>query len=279
MATICEVVERYPYIAMDTEFPGTVARPVGTFRPRSSEEKYQSIRCNVDLLNIIQLGVTFCDEDGNLAPGCSTWQFNFTFSLQTDLYAQDSIELLTQAGIDFNKHEAYGIDPLYFAELLMVSGVVLCDDVRWISFHSGYDFGYLLKVLTCKPLPETEGEFLAALQVYFPCIYDIKCIANSTVGDHLKGGLNKIAEQLKVQRIGPEHQAGSDSLLTQAVFFELKRAYFNNHLDDDQYLNKLWGLDRSGPDRPGGPYGSPALQGQASGSLGMRMGGMQHPEY
>lgn len=221
MPVICEIVERYPYVAMvqrylwytppgacaqrripvsqDTEFPGTVARPVGNFRPRSSEEKYQSIRCNVDLLNIIQLGITFCDEEGNLAPGCSTWQFNFRFNLSTDLYAQDSIDLLTQAGIDFKKHEEYGIDPHYFAQVLMVSGVVLSDDVRWVSFHSGYDFGYLLKILTCKPLPETEHDFHAMLRLYFPFIYDIKFIANSSMAENLKGGLNKIAEQLKVR--------------------------------------------------------------------------------
>jgi hypothetical protein len=27
------------------------------------------------------LGLTFMDEDGNTAPGLSTWQFNFKFSL------------------------------------------------------------------------------------------------------------------------------------------------------------------------------------------------------
>lgn len=264
--------------AQDTEFPGCVARPIGTFRTRT-ESNYQNIRCNVDLLNLIQLGITFSDADGLLPPGCSTWQFNFKFSLKDDLYAQDSIELLTQAGIDFGRHDEFGISPLYFAELLMVSGVVLNEDVRWISFHSGYDFGYLLKLLTCKPLPLSEPEFFELLRTYFPAIYDIKFIASNC--DNLKGGLNKLAELLEVRgrrraprralptreaaasrralaltsrpfpppppaaqvpRIGPEHQAGSDSLLTQATFFKLRQAYFDDFLDDETYLNVLWGL-------------------------------------
>ena len=38
--------------------------------------------------------------------------------------------------------------------------------VQWITFHSGYDFGYLLKVLTCQPLPPGEAEFFELLQVH-----------------------------------------------------------------------------------------------------------------
>jgi hypothetical protein len=39
--------------------------------------------------------------------------------------------------------------------------------------------------------------------------------------DNVHGGLNKLAEQLDVQRIGPQHQAGSDSLLTSLTFLKL----------------------------------------------------------
>eukprot|EP00951_Prasinocladus_malaysianus_P027115 scaffold242433_cov45-Prasinocladus_malaysianus.AAC.1 len=80
------------------------------------------------------------------------------------MYAQDSIELLRQSGIDFNEIEERGIDVRHFGELLMSSGIVLNDDVRWITFHSGYDFGYLLKVLTCEALPATETDFFELLK-------------------------------------------------------------------------------------------------------------------
>lgn len=60
---------------------------------------------------------------------------NGTVFCREDMYAQDSIELLTSSGIQFKKHEEEGIETLYFAELLMTSGVVLCDGVKWLSFH------------------------------------------------------------------------------------------------------------------------------------------------
>ena len=51
-----------------------------------------------------------------------------------DMYAQDSIEMLQQAGIQFKRHEEEGIGVIDFAELLMSSGLVLTDDVTWIAF-------------------------------------------------------------------------------------------------------------------------------------------------
>ncbi|KAJ8660737.1 hypothetical protein O0I10_003380 [Lichtheimia ornata] len=243
MAYLRDLVEDYPYLAMDTEFPGVVARPIGTFRT-SSDYHYQTLRCNVDLLKIIQLGVTFADEHGNLPRNVCTWQFNFKFNIADDMYAQDSIELLTKSGIDFQKHDEYGIDVEQFGELLISSGFVLLDDVKWISFHSGYDFGYLLKLLTCTSMPADESEFFEILRIYFPCIYDIKYLMRSC--KNLKGGLQDIADDLQVARVGPQHQAGSDSLLTCTTFFKMRQMFFDDRIDDQKYLGYLYGL-RSSP--------------------------------
>lgn len=92
---------------MDTEFPGVVARPTGD---NFGDAQYQTLRCNVDLLKLIQLGLSFTDGEGNWAEGCTCWQFNFKFSLSDDMFAQDSIELLKASGIDFDRFEHYGID-------------------------------------------------------------------------------------------------------------------------------------------------------------------------
>ena len=131
---------------------------------------------------------------------CCTWQFNFVFDIDTDMHAQDSIDLLTRSGIEFEVLQKDGIDVRLFGELLTTSGLILNEDVYWISFHSGYDFGYLLKVLTAKALPPTETDFFKLLSTFFPKIYDIKHLMRFS--DSLKGGLNKVAEDLKVPRIG-----------------------------------------------------------------------------
>ncbi|XP_053684297.1 CCR4-NOT transcription complex subunit 7 [Sabethes cyaneus] len=240
--TIRHIVQKYHYVAMDTEFPGVVARPVGEFRS-SSDYQYQFLRCNVDLLRIIQLGLTFMDEDGRTPTGFSTWQFNFKFNLNEDMYAQDSIDLLQNSGIQFKKHEEDGIDPLDFAELLMTSGIVLMDNIRWLSFHSGYDFGYLLKLLTDQNLPAEESDFFELLRIYFPTIYDVKYLMKSCKS--LKGGLQEVADQLELRRIGPQHQAGSDSLLTGMAFFKMREMFFEDNIDNAKYCGHLYGLGTS----------------------------------
>ena len=241
MAMIRELIETHPFIAMDTEFPGIVARPVSeSFSP---DFHYKSLKVNVDLLKIIQLGLSFADAEGNLARGCPCWQFNFKFNLSDDMFAQDSIDLLVQAGISFEDHANRGIEPLHFGELLMVSGLVLDDKVKWVSFHSGYDYGYLLKLLTTQDLPQDEKGFFETLKLYFPTIYDIKYMT-SLVDGHF-GGLQKLADALGCQRIGAEHQAGSDSLLTMTTYFALIKAKFSHAggdvLDDTRFKNELYG--------------------------------------
>lgn len=242
-ALIRELVDDYPYIAMDTEFPGTIVRPLQDLLP------YSTLKENVDLLKLIQVGLTFSDEEGNL-PTCGTgkycvWQFTFReFDLDKDVYAHDSITLLTDCGFDFKKNNEKGIDVLRFSELLMSSGIVLNENVRWVTFHSAFDFGYLVKVLTCRKLPETREGFSHLLNVYFPVIFDIKHLMRYS--NSLHGGLNKLAQLLGVERVGTRHQAGSDSLLTCCAFFRMKEHYFKGSLD--KYAGVLYGLDIGYPD-------------------------------
>ena len=72
--------------------------------------------------------------------------------------------------------------------------------VRWLSFHSGYDFGYMLRMLTDMNLPEEEEDFFEILRIYFPSIYDVKYLMKSCKS--LKGGLQEVADQLELERIG-----------------------------------------------------------------------------
>ncbi|XP_041972925.1 CCR4-NOT transcription complex subunit 7-like isoform X2 [Aricia agestis] len=234
---IRQVVQKYHWVAMDTEFPGVVARPIGEFRS-TADYQYQLLRCNVDLLRIIQLGLTFMDENGKTPPGYTTWQFNFKFNLQEDMYAQDSIDLLQNSGLQFRKHEEDGIEPLEFAELLMSSGLVLMDNIKWLSFHSGYDFGYLLKLLTDQNLPTDENDFFESLRLYFPTVYDVKYLMK--LCKNLKGGLQEVADQLELRRVGPQHQAGSDSHLTGMAFFKIKEIFFDDNIESSS--GHLYGL-------------------------------------
>ena len=91
---------------------------------------------------------------------------------------------------------------------------------------------YLLAMLTNSNLPEGETEFFETLKVYFPNIYDVKYLMKSC--KNLKGGLQEVADMLEVERIGPQHQAGSDSLLTGRAFFKMTEIYFEDELDDSK---------------------------------------------
>ncbi|GAB1517785.1 CCR4-NOT core DEDD RNase subunit [Rhizoctonia solani] len=173
------------------------------------------MRCNVDLLKIIQIGITLSDANGNMPDGTCTWQFNFHFSVNDDMYSADSIENLQKAGLDFSRHEdpQYGIKPNDFAELLITSGLVIFENVKWISFHRCVD--QILLLMT--------GFITRSIRA-------------------TKGGLQEIADELGVQRIGPLQQAGSDALLTSMTFFKMKEHYFPDQFDESKYSGQLYGL-------------------------------------
>ncbi|KAJ6382447.1 hypothetical protein OIU77_030986 [Salix suchowensis] len=249
-------IDRYPLISMDTEFPGVVVRPAAGDpynRHRDPTAHYLSLKANVDLLNLIQIGLTIADENGNLPDlgfkdRCFIWEFNFRdFDVARDAHAHDSVELLKRQGIDFEKTRELGIDSVNFAELMMSSGLVLNQSVSWVTFHCAYDFGYLVKCLTHKALPEELNEFLELVRMFFgDRVYDIKHMIRFCAG--LYGGLDRVCMELGVDRvIGKSHQAGSDSLLTLHAYLKIKDKYFFKDKDDggglEKYANILHGLE------------------------------------
>lgn len=284
---ICWVSVHLSWVVQDTEFPGIVARPTSN----ALDYNYRTVKYNVDLLKVIQLGLTFADSRGRLAEGTCTWQFNFRFDLNEDMYAQNSIDFLKQSGIDFDKQQKKGVEVHDFGELIMNSGLVMNEDVKWISFHGCYDFGYLLKLLTCEALPESENAFFELVQDFFPSLYDIKFLLRDLPTFNLSQGssLQKVSEQLNVQRVGPQHQAGSDSLVTCRTFFNLVESYFDGKIDEAKFSGVIYGLGATAhkPHRGppggltsppshdhGGPLHGDGKQQQDSGSGGeMMMGG------
>jgi len=229
--------------------PCRLRGPMGGVYFDPKEYHYQAVRCNVDTLKVIQIGLTLMDARGRTpatAPtgingrmvGVSTWQFNFRFDLQRDMYANDSMQLLIQSGLNFGRMPADGIDGQDFAELLMSSGLVLNPNIRWISFDGCYDFGYALKLLTDACLPPTLREFTELLAIYFPIIYDIKLMIDCFRG--YTGSLEDEARQLDVKRYGQPHQAGSDSLLTGCVFFKMSEAVPPDAHHLDRYVGHLF---------------------------------------
>lgn len=270
---------------------------------------------------MIQLGITLFSPKGeipppdatdtngqplgnSLVPAPCTWQFNFRFSLEEDMYAQESTAMLAKAGIDFSTHDKNGIDPLEFGALLISSGLVLLDDVHWVSFHSGYDFGYLMKIMLCQALPENEEEFHKLLNIFFPSLYDIKYLMkhagrNQAVNDSpltpaaaqiltnlgQKSGLQDIADELGVKRVGIAHQAGSDSLVTGEIYWKMRQLVFNGKIDDSKYSGQIWGLNGQMPALTYhiNPHQTPNLNGatiySAAGTPSTPNAGVQTPQH
>ncbi|KXJ06568.1 CCR4-NOT transcription complex subunit 7, partial [Exaiptasia diaphana] len=106
-----------------------------------------------------------------------------------------------------------------------------------------YDFGYLIKLLTAQNLASEESDFFDMLKLYFPNIYDVKYLMKSCKS--LKGGLQEVSELLELERVGPQHQAGSDCLLTGNSFFKMREIFFGDNIDDSKYCDHLFGLGNS----------------------------------
>lgn len=197
MCNLRDCAEVYPHVAIEVLVPKVVASPTGPFG-EYLEYNYQMMRCNVDLNRALQISLTLADAKGNRPKGVSgTWRFNFDYNPNKDFFLQETLDQLC----DLSKHQSQGIGSANFGELMMGSGLVLSDDVKWIAFtgdsglsepskprtglysHASepperrfcglYGYSYLLQLLMCQELPETVEGFREVMDLFFPSRCDL----------------------------------------------------------------------------------------------------------
>ncbi|KAK7364659.1 hypothetical protein VNO80_13399 [Phaseolus coccineus] len=248
---IRSVIALYPFISMDTEFPGVVFQSHPAFR--QPQNNYAVMKANVDGMHLIQVGLTLSDSHGNLPTfGTSNrfiWEFNFCeFDVTRHPHAPHSIALLQRQGIDFDKNRKYGVSIVRFAELMMLSGLLCNNNIQWIVFHSAYDFGYMVKILSqrffyMQPfLPPNLYDFLQLVKFFFGYrVYDVKHLIRFC--PNLHGGLDRVSEYLGLDNSARKsHHAGSDSLVTLHVFNKIKTLYFNTEMDLPKHAGVVYDL-------------------------------------
>ena len=94
-----------------------------------------------------------------------------------------------------------------------------------------------------------------------------------TAVEGMHGGLSALADTLQVERIGPMHQAGSDSLLTAQTFFAFVKKHLAGTCDDAKYRGELFGLGSNHTKYKNRPYSSSTAGSVSSGNVNGGNGG------
>ncbi|AAS50890.2 ABR119Cp [Eremothecium gossypii ATCC 10895] len=254
-ASIRRLVDQYNVIALTTEFVGTIVRPIGNFRSKN-DYHYQTMRTNIDLLNPVQIGLSLSDAQGNKPDNVpSTWQFNFLFDMSKEMVSPESLDLLKKSGVAFDKHQSIGVNAYDFAQLLVDSGLLLTDEVTWVSFHAAYDFGFLVNILTDASMPNNKEDYEFWVQKFLPSFYDLNVLSKAV--HDLKGqrsipqpqhSLESLADELGIPRFPLFNTTGGQSLLALLAFVRLAKfpvfKLSNGSLDFAQFKNSIYGINK-----------------------------------
>ncbi|KAF8670665.1 hypothetical protein HU200_050477 [Digitaria exilis] len=218
------------YAAVTVHYPGVVVVPAGAGGQTShalmtAEERYATMKANVDALKPIQVGLAVYNDYGHVA----AWEFNFRgFHPDTDPHAPNSLEYLQSRGLSFREHQALGITPARLAAGLSNCGLFGRPGVSWATYAGAYHVAYLMKVLSVgngggngNLLPDGLAGFLDVVrQRLGEDVYDV---ARMAVDCGLPSGLERVAAALNlVPAVLSPRLAGAGSVLALQAFIRLK---------------------------------------------------------
>lgn len=217
------------YAAVTVHYPGVVVVQAGAGRqnhaPMTAEERYATMKANVDTLKPIQVGLAVYNDYGHMA----AWEFNLRgFHPGVDPHAANSLEYLQSRGLSFRDHQACGITPVRLAAGLNSCGLFGRPGISWATYAGAYHVAYLMKVLSVgngggnvNLLPDGLGGFLDVVrQRLGEDVYDV---ARMAVDCGLPSGLERVAAALSLVPAALSPQlAGAGSVLALQAFIILK---------------------------------------------------------
>ncbi|EFH51912.1 hypothetical protein ARALYDRAFT_905530 [Arabidopsis lyrata subsp. lyrata] len=239
MSLIEDCLRNYRFIAIDTKFPGCLRE---TSQNATVDERYNNM---------------------------STWEINFSDFGVDDARNEKSIEFLRRNGLDLRKirEEGIGIKG-FFSELFWI--LKKARNITWVTFHGYYDIAYLLKCFTGEALPYTPKRFSKAVARILGSVYDLNVMAGQHQGLSSRLGLESLAHELELNRVGTAHHAGSDRELTAQIFAKMAKIFNNvqeseghvyglgyrvisDHLKKKQHMNHVTRTSFYGPPPPPPP--------------------------
>lgn len=152
------------------------------------------------------VGITLFNHRGERPSGHSTFVFHLKWLESKEHFNKDSISLLKRSGLDFARCAFEGIpSDVFLAHFFMLTRNA---NVCFILFHGIYDLAYMVRLSFGAIV--SKQQFLANLAVLFPRFLDLKKLAQ-TSALRFNGGLDSLAKQMLVGRVGNQHNSGSDS--------------------------------------------------------------------